>query len=312
MQKYLGDPMQWYGSAESPSEQALLSMIREIVEMPAGSVDDFYRGLVISDSYILAGRFAEALQICPVPQLGQQWALLSNRRLNLLYANGLDITATEALALFPKRLTAYGVENVGQVAVIVEERIREMSSASGILKSLLQAAGDGLRAPFFAYNGTFYSKEIQIGIPYYDFKKSESLRETINDLSRLAENVLREELGLPNVGEGWLAETRLFHELREALPYLLVEQHASPDWLGRQHLDVYFPDLRFAVEYQGAQHGQPVAYFGGQEAFELQKRRDKRKRSLCQRHGVTLLHVHPGYDLSSVVAQVTSSRADQL
>lgn len=308
MRKHLGDPMQWYGAAGVPSEEALLSMIHEIVDMPSGGADDFYRGLVVSDSYLLAGRYAEALTACPKPCLGQQWALLSSRRLNLLHANGMDPSAQEALALFPKRLTAYGQENVERVAVIVDARMRELSQEGGILDAVIRREGNGLRTSFIVYNGTFYSKEVPIGIPYFDFKKSSSLRATIRDLSRLAENTLREEAGLPNVGEGWLSETRLYYELREALPHLRIVQHASPEWLGRQHLDIYFPDLECAVEYQGSQHEQPVAYFGGQEAFEEQRKRDRRKESLCTRHRVKLLHVCPGYDLASVVGQVVSSR----
>ena len=141
--------------------------------------------------------------------------------------------------------------------------------------------------------------------------KSPSLRFTIGDLSRLAENILREEAGLPNVGEGWIAETQLYRELIGAFPQHHVEQHASPDWLGRQHLDILFPDIRVAVEYQGAQHSRPVDYFGGEAAFESQQKRDRRKKALCKRHGVFLLDVHPGYDLGAVVAQVVAAMGAQ-
>ena len=61
-----------------------------------------------------------------------------------------------------------------------------------------------------------------------------------------------------------------------------------------------------ALEFQSLQHDQPVAFFGGQEAFEATLRRDARKRQLCRRHGVRLIYVRPGYDLSSVVAEISS------
>lgn len=309
MQKYLGDRMHWYRSRAIPSEQVLLPMIRDITDSPAAHADEFYAGLVISDSYFLLGWLDKALATCPTPTIGQQWALLSNRRLNLLYANGKDMGATEALGLFPKRLTKYGLENVERVAVIVGERISELSRGGSILESTVRVEGTALQTSFTVYNGTLHSKQVSLSLAYYDFTRSSSLRETIGNLSRLAENLLREESGVPNVGEGWVAETRLFQELQQAFPQLRLEQHASPDWLGQQHLDIYFPDIRVAVEFQGSQHERPIAYFGGQAAFEMQKNRDKRKRAKCQRNGVRLVYVQAGYDLSSLVAQVADMSA---
>src|SRR3990172_2271112 len=304
MHKYLGDRMQWYGSRAIPGEHVLMPMIREITDSPAAHADEFYAGLVISDSYYLLGWLDKALATCPAPTIGQQWALLSNRRLNLLYANGKDMGATEALGLFPKRLTKYGLDNVERVAVVVGERISELSRGGSILESTLRVEGTALQSSFVVYNGTLHSKEVSLSAVYYDFTRSSFLRETIGNLSRLAENLLREESGVPNVGEGWIAETLLFRELQKAFPQLRLEQHASPDWLGRQHLDIYFPDIRVAVEFQGSQHERPIAYFGGQAAFEMQKKRDKHKRAKCKRNGIRLVYAHPGYDLFSLVSQV--------
>jgi hypothetical protein len=309
LEKHLGDPMEWFGASELPPQVVLLSLAREVLEMPSEAIDDFYQGLVASDSYFLAGRLREALDVCPSMELGSRWTLLSNKRLNLLHANAADLAAKEALALFPKRLTTYGTQNVEQVAVIIEQRIRDMSQNGGILPSVVEAEGAELATRWLVYNGTVYSKYVRTDLPCYEFSRSKGLRATIDDLSRLAENTLREEAGLPNVGEGWLAETQLLRELQNALPELRVEQHASPDWLGRQHLDIFFPDILVAVEYQGAQHLGPVDYFGGEPAFVMQQKRDRRKKVLCTRHGVVLLHVHPGYDLSALVMEVAGIRA---
>ncbi len=84
-----------------------------------------------------------------------------------------------------------------------------------------------------------------------------------------------------------------------------MEQHASPEWLGRQHLDVYLPEIAVGVEYQGAQHDGPVDFFGGPEAYEAVRKRDApRKLGLCKRNGVELVYVRPGYDLDAVVAEI--------
>ena len=61
-------------------------------------------------------------------------------------------------------------------------------------------------------------------------------------------------------------------------------------WLGRQSLDFYLPDYNVGVECQGIQHFEPVDYFGGDKGFKKVLERDKRKKSLCEKHGVKLLY----------------------
>jgi len=39
-----------------------------------------------------------------------------------------------------------------------------------------------------------------------------------------------------------------------------------------------------------------VDYFGGEEAFERQKRRDLAKKAKCTKNGVKLIYVFEGYD----------------
>jgi very-short-patch-repair endonuclease len=69
-----------------------------------------------------------------------------------------------------------------------------------------------------------------------------------------------------------------------------VSREASPQWLGRQRLDIYIPELRLAIEYQGQQHYKSVGLFGGDEALSRTKERDHRKRELCDANGITLIY----------------------
>ena len=110
----------------------------------------------------------------------------------------------------------------------------------------------------------------------------------------------------PRVGEGWISETRLYYEVKAALPKTDVIQHYRPDWLGRQHLDIAIPTMRAAVEFQGAQHDQPVAFFGGEEAFARSLERDKRKLNKCRRQGWRLIYAREGYCLSTLIAEILS------
>jgi hypothetical protein len=126
----------------------------------------------------------------------------------------------------------------------------------------------------------------------------------VGEITRDAENTVREEMGIPRVGEGWIAETELYYRLKEKLGDTTVVHHARPEWLCRQHLDIFVPKYSVALEFQGAQHDRPVEYFGGEKAFLATKHRDEQKRKLCLENGVRLLEVRPGYELGELVSTV--------
>lgn len=123
-------------------------------------------------------------------------------------------------------------------------------------------------------------------------------------LVREAENLVREEEGLPRIAEGWISETKLFNLIKSHYRNMRIVQHARPDWLHPQHLDIYLPDYNIGIEYQGAQHFRPVDYFGGEEAFEQQKKRDAKKKRLCKKHGCLLLEVLQGYNEDEILKRI--------
>jgi hypothetical protein len=118
------------------------------------------------------------------------------------------------------------------------------------------------------------------------------------------ENIIRIEKALPKIGEGWISETLLFYQVKEAFPDIRVMHHGAPNWLRPQHFDVYMPELGIAIEYQGKQHSEPVEYFGGQEAFIKNIERDERKRNLCEINGLRLLYVYPDTDTTRFIAEL--------
>jgi hypothetical protein len=115
---------------------------------------------------------------------------------------------------------------------------------------------------------------------------------------RDAENRVRDVLGLPHIGEGWLNETQLFRLLQAIFPEHKVIREARPDWLGNQRLDFYIPHLSLAVEYQGEQHFKAVERFGGETALRKTQLRDVRKRRICEKNGVKLVYFTYAEDLS--------------
>lgn len=123
-------------------------------------------------------------------------------------------------------------------------------------------------------------------------------------LYRRAENLVRENAGVPLVGEGHYAEVTLLNLVRNAFPNHRVVHQGRPYWLLPQSFDIWFPDHEVAVEYQGAQHFGPIEYFGGRVGFENQQRRDHRKRQLSAKYGCTLIEVRPGYDQDATLEQI--------
>lgn len=134
-------------------------------------------------------------------------------------------------------------------------------------------------------------------------------RGIVRDMARTAENMYRDSLGVPSVGEGWVSETALFRAIEAAFGSLTpVVHHGRPEGFGLQHLDVWLPEWRIGLEYQGLQHDAPVEFFGGQEAFEANQKRDAEKRRKAKRLGIHLIEVRPGFDFDHVVAEIEKAR----
>lgn len=116
--------------------------------------------------------------------------------------------------------------------------------------------------------------------------------------ARDAENKVRDILGVPRIGEGWVSETQLFKLVRLLFADYEVLREARPVWLGNQRLDIFIPALSLAIEYQGEQHFQPVERFGGKAGFCDARLRDERKRQLCKQNRVKLVYFTYKQELS--------------
>ena len=78
--------------------------------------------------------------------------------------------------------------------------------------------------------------------------------------------------------------------IREIFRNHEVIHQASPDWLGLQRIDIFIPELKLAIEYQGKQHYEPIDFFGGIEGFKRNKERDERKAILCKENNIDLIY----------------------
>lgn len=119
-----------------------------------------------------------------------------------------------------------------------------------------------------------------------------------------AEDMYRESIGVPKIGEGWINETALFYKITEHYKNYKIVHHGHPKWLGKQHLDIYFTKENIGIEYQGIQHYKAVDYFGGEDGFVKTQERDERKRQLCAENSCILICVNEDYNFKDVVSQI--------
>lgn len=60
--------------------------------------------------------------------------------------------------------------------------------------------------------------------------------------------------------------------------------------LGKKSIDIYFPEIKVGVEYQGGQHFKPVSLYGGVTSYIKTLERDKLKFDECNNNGIRLLY----------------------
>lgn len=120
---------------------------------------------------------------------------------------------------------------------------------------------------------------------------------------RSLENKIRLHKGFNIVGSLY-NENLLFQLIQEAFPNYSVISQYSPDWIGRQRIDIFILELKIAIEYNGKQHYEPVAYFGGKEGYLRTVERDKIKRRKCAKNGCKLIEIKYDEDLKTKVQEI--------
>lgn len=105
------------------------------------------------------------------------------------------------------------------------------------------------------------------------------------------ENIVRQEFGFRDVGDGWVSETILYQIVKRIFVKQQILRHDRPDWLEGLELDIFAPSLHLAFEYQGQQHFHPIPVWGGAKALQELRERDERKARLCASYGIDLVTI---------------------
>lgn len=265
----------------------------------------FYCHRLTSDCYVLLGDYSNALKSFPELTVSGRAATQIDGRLSLKLRVGARIDGDDLIPLSGPQVTRWGRNHMAEIRGLLEVLLQayELNESVNLLE---RWSSDCHQSDYQVFVGT-PSATMCSALRRYSFSQNPGVIDFAVKLMREAEDTCREEACLPKVGEGWINETNLYYIIRKAFPNLEVIHHARPEWLGRQHLDIYLPQLATAIEYQGEQHNQPVAYFGGERAFIDIQKRDRRKQSLCRKQGIRLIYVHPGYNPDDILEMIRAT-----
>ena len=90
---------------------------------------------------------------------------------------------------------------------------------------------------------------------------------------------------------------------REIMEKYLLEPfpNTRPDFLEGLELDGYNEELNIAFEYNGKQHYEYIPHFhrNGEEDFETQKERDRKKYRICREKKINLIIIPYQYDYTT-------------
>ncbi|WP_245796270.1 hypothetical protein [Domibacillus antri] len=111
--------------------------------------------------------------------------------------------------------------------------------------------------------------------------------QSITDFLRYCEDVIRIRMGYFAIGKKWTTEVKLLEIIKKLYPnYIVIHQYP----LDHLKADIFIEELNLVIEYQGEQHFKPIAFMGGEKAFENTKARDKEKAELCDYYKLGIVY----------------------
>ena len=118
---------------------------------------------------------------------------------------------------------------------------------------------------------------------------------------RVVENQVRARFGFPAIGERWGSETILFRVVQALVAPHETSHHDRGKELEGLELDIWIPELKLGIEYQGEQHYEAIKHWGGEDGLAKRKANDHRKRALCKNLGYTLVEFRFDEELTEAV-----------
>lgn len=270
-----------------------------------------YTTLWLGDTYYFFDEYEKAISTWEQNlQADKIMTMQAENIISLKLQMNIPLSAIEAIT-FKKKITRYGYKNIDKVVIYLNNILKHDYENHLITNEYFIQNENIIEYPVVLFSGcvhgyninAFY-KEKNPGKFNYSLHSLKNLIEYINSICVQAENALREDNGIPKIGEGWVSETELFYKIKEHYPQYKVLQHYHDSWLGNQHLDVYIKDINVGIEYQGAQHYQAIEIFGGEEGLKNTQKRDRQKVLKCKKNNTKLVIVNEGYNFDEVLKEI--------
>lgn len=201
----------------SPAEA--YASLQEIIAAAHDTEAAWYPQWWASDALVLMGEYRRAAEEYPPPSSARS-TMQTERLLSLKAIVGIPYVARDMVALLGPKVTTFGRQNLGLVTVAVETLIAEESSEQRIA-SLRRWAANAVARPYQVYIGSPYGYDASksVSIKSYSFSAVTECVDYCLGIMRRAENMVRQEAGVPGVGEGWISETALFRETPVRVPF---------------------------------------------------------------------------------------------
>ena len=126
-------------------------------------------------------------------------------------------------------------------------------------------------------------------------KFTEQNRKRICELLNIYIDNIRGDFDARKLKQGGksFAEKLIVDILKVAFPDLQIKRNVRPDWLkndkgNRLELDIFFPEIKLAIEIQGPQHFIPI---WGKEQFSNLVKNDAYKKEVCKQKNIKLMWI---------------------
>ncbi|MFU2060072.1 hypothetical protein ACLSZY_10800 [Avibacterium volantium] len=266
----------------------------------------FFQSLA-QDCRIMTSQFDEYMSIHEKDRIISTSTHFANHAINVYFQANKEPQAIDLVRLTEARKSKFITANNELYLDMLDSVFAEYALPRGGWYKVMEKHGLFHNTyDFNMFDGIPNGKIIKAPFPSYCLYTNSDFNNICKILQREAESRARKNVGLKGVGEGWLSETLLYHELLKLFPNTEIVQHGKPDWLGRQHLDIWFKDWGIGVEYHGEQHFKPIDFFGGVEAFKKTQKRDELKKRKCKQNNLHLIIVTKGYNLDLLAEEIES------
>ena len=102
-------------------------------------------------------------------------------------------------------------------------------------------------------------------------------------------------------------------EYLESVNILFIHEKTFNDCKNNNKLkfDFYLPDYEICIEFDGRQHFEPFEYFGGEEAFKAQQKKDEIKNKYCLKNNIKLIRI-PYWEFKNIEIILSEQLKDLL